>query len=116
MGKRYVVLGNGRMIGLGSYVTAWKKCLQMDPNAWIGAGVSGFGQTAGEALEDLRRGMHDRINRRIPGHGIGRKWCDNWQATMRRASRDLNEPKLIIDWLPPDLKSRFSHRLRENRI
>jgi hypothetical protein len=30
---------------------------------------------------------------------------------MARAARDLNHPRLVIHWLPPELRERFGHRL-----
>lgn len=114
MTKRYIVLGCGRRIGLGAYVAAWRKCLALDPETWIGRGVDGCGQTAGEALQDLRRGLHDRINLRSPGFGIGRKWSADWQRQMIYSAGQLNTPRLIIDWLPPEFAVRFPDRLRRN--
>ena len=54
-------LGCARDVGLGTYVKAWKICLTLEPNTWIGRGVSGWGETAGEALEKLRAGSADRV-------------------------------------------------------
>lgn len=114
--KRYITLGDGRKIGLGKYVAAWKQCLALEPGTFIGKGVNGWGQTAGEALRDLREGLHDRINRHDPAYGKGRKWDTNWYREMVRAAHALNTPRLIVDWLPADLSARFSYRLRENCI
>lgn len=114
MSKRYITLADGRRIGLGRYVEAWRQCLALDPRTWIGRGVDGWGQPAGEALVDLRRGMDDRINRHLPWYGRGRKWDYQWQIETWRAARDLNTRHLVIRWLPPWLKERFSHRL-ENK-
>ena len=101
--KRYITLGCGRRIGLGRYVAAWKQCLVLPPTVWIGPGISGWGQSAGEALRDLRAGLDDRINRNIPGYGKGRKWSSDWYWPMVRAARDVNNPRLVIRWLPPEL-------------
>ena len=116
MSQRYIVLGNGRRIGLGAYVIAWKKCLELPPQTPIGKGVSGWGQTASEALQDLRFGLHDRINHRVAGFGHGRKWGHDWQRETHQAADRLNHPRLVIDWLPPWLAARFPDRLRCNCI
>jgi len=113
MTTRYVTLGDGRTIGLGRYVAAWKACLDLPGNTRIGRGVNGWGQTASEALADLRAGMHDRINRHLPGYGRGRKWDDDWQLAMSHARHQLNTPRLAIHWLPADLRERFADRLCE---
>lgn len=104
--QRYVTLGDGRKIGLGRYVAAWKRCRELPPATDIGKGISGWGETAGEALCKLRDGMHDRINRHIPGYGRGRKWHHDWQRAMHQAAWQVNSPRLIIRWLPPDLMRR----------
>lgn len=103
MSKYYIKLGCGRRIGLGRYVAAWRRCLELDAGTWIGRGVDGWGQTAGEALRELRRGLDDRINKHLAWYGKGRKWTTDWQASMWRAAREVNEPRLIIRWLPADL-------------
>jgi len=115
--KRYVTLGCGRPIGLGKYVAAWKACLELPPETKIGRGVNGWGQTAGEALEDLRRGIDDRINRHLPWHGRGRKWSPDWFWPVWRASRDLANPRLRIHWLPSDLMKipRLRQRVEDAR-
>ena len=33
--RRYVTLGDGRKIGLGAYVSAWKTCLTLPPDTHI---------------------------------------------------------------------------------
>lgn len=115
--KRYITLGDGRKIGLGKYVAAWKACLELPANTPIGRGVSGFGDTAGEALVALRRGLDDRINRNIPGYGVGRKWTQDWYFSTWNASRAINNPRLIVRWLPADMMKvqRFAERVQYGR-
>lgn len=112
-----VTLADGRKIGLGKYVAAWRTCRELPPDTWIGKGVSGWGQTAGEALADLRRGLEDRINRHIPGYGVGRKWSSDWYFATWNASRAINNPRLIVRWLPADMMKipRFAERVQYGR-
>lgn len=116
--KRYVTLADGRKIGLGKYVQAWKVCKTLPGNAWIGKGIDGWGQTAAEALVSLRAGMDDRINRNIPGYGVGRKWDPDYYFSMVRAAGDLNTPRLLIRWLPADLMKvpKFKERVEYARV
>ena len=114
--KRYITLGDGRACGLGTYVKAWRAILTLPERQWLVRCPDGYGGTASDALRQLRDGMHDRINRHIPGYGKGRKWDSDWQRTMTQSAHALNTPRLIIDWLPADLKARFAYRLRVNRI
>jgi hypothetical protein len=115
--KRYVTLGDGRTIGLARYCAAWKQCLELPANTPIGRGINGWGQTAGEALRDLRRGLEDRINSHIPGYGVGRKWSSDWYFATWNASRQINNPRLIVRWLPADMMKvpRFRDRVEYGR-
>lgn len=113
MASHYIILGGGRRISLPRYIAAWKACRSLAPDIYIGPGVDGWGQTAAEALRDLRRGLDDRINRHDPAYGVGRKWSPDWQRHMMQAAIALNTPRLVIYWLPAELRGRFSHRLPE---
>ena len=112
-----VTLADGRKIGLGKYVAGWRTCRELPPDTWIGKGVSGWGQTAGEALADLRRGLEDRLNRHLPGYGVGRKWSSDWYFATWNASRAINNPRLIVRWLPADMMKipRFAERVQYGR-
>lgn len=110
MTRRYVTLSDGRKIGLGAYVKAWKACLTLPPQTPIGKGIDGLGQTASEALHDLRKGMDDRMNRNDPQFGKGRKWAWDWQRDARALAYQLNN-RIAIHWLPADFKGRFEDRL-----
>ena len=112
MSGRYVTLGNGRKVTLGKYVAAWRTCLTLDPNAYVGTCPDGWDGRARDALAQFRAGMHDRINRRLPWYRRGRKWDNDWQRETLQAAARLNHPRYVLDWLPPHLKGRFHHRLR----
>lgn len=110
--KRYITLPNGNKCGLPVYVSAWKE-LKASPLESSIKGWDHFPSQVGDVLRDIRHGVHDRINRHIPAYGQSRKWSDQWQADISRASRDLNTPRLAISWLPSDLRDRFPNRLRD---
>jgi hypothetical protein len=120
--KRYIRLGNGRRVTLGSYVAAWRatKALPMyartrnnpdDPDDWC---------SASEALDAYRRAMHVRINARgdLDGHGtwrgkIGRKHSEEWQLQCRRAAYRVNSRNRVRPAdLPPEYVKRLAHCLR----
>jgi len=113
MKTRVVTLPNGRAVRLGMYVAAWRKLLTLPAERPV-SGFDYFAQPAAEILRELRRGMHDRINRHDGVYGRGRKWDSDYQRALRHAASALNTPRLVIDWLPADLKPRFAHRLRCN--
>jgi len=112
-GRVHVIrLPSGRRVTIAEYCRSWRALKAMDPAARVG-GWDHFATDAGAILRALREGMHDRINRRLAWSQDTRKWSPIWQRDMARASRDLNHPRLVIHWLPMDLRARFGHRLRD---
>lgn len=121
-----VVYISDRAITLGNYVKAWKTALAAPSGAVFENGFAWYSQTRTEVLREFRRGLHDRINRRIAGFPgtlraaafpNTRKRQHEWQVETYRAAVRLNQqPRLIIDWLPLWLKLRFAHRLREHMV
>lgn len=103
-------LPNGRLVTIKSYVKAWKTLRSMDPNAMI-PGWDDFPTEAWRVLREMRRGMHDRINRHMLDHGKGRKWTDDWFFAAFRCARDVNTPRLIVRWVPAEFRSRLAGRL-----
>ena len=113
--KRTITLPNGRAVALGEYVRSWKR-LQQLPSSCQVAHWSHFPNTAGQILAEIRFGIHDRINRHLPGYRRTRKWDPDWQRITSYSARLLNTPRLVIDHLPPHLHPRFAHRLRQNLV
>ena len=123
--KRVIYLPQGRQVTLGDYVRAWKLAITAPTGAVFTKAFNWYPETKTDVLREFRRGLHDRINRRIDGspgalrpraHPDTRKHDYQWQIETRRAAIQLNQPRLIIHWLPPWLKTRFIHRLRENLV
>ena len=121
--QRVVFLPEGRQITLGGYVRSWKLALAAPHNAVFKDGFNWYPEDKASVLREFRRGLHDRINRRIDGFPgtlrprafpNSRKYSHEWQIETYRAAIQLNQPRLVIHWLPPWLKRRFAHRLREN--
>jgi len=111
MSSRFVTLPNQRRCTLGRYVAAWRALRAMNPAA-PAAGFDDVPLPALEILRQLRRGMHERINRHLPAYGRGRKWTYDWQGNAMFTARLVNTPRLCIDWVPPDFRQRLQHRLR----
>jgi hypothetical protein len=59
----------------------------------------------------FRKCLHTKINRESSIRG--RKDSMDWFCQMRRSQWEINQPRLVIHWLPKDLKSRFAHRLTQ---
>lgn len=110
---RRIRLPSGHSVTLGEYVRSWKALQTLAPDRLVER-WSHFATPAGEILRAISFGVHDRINRRLPWYGQGRKWDSQWQLETYRAAQQLNHPRLVIRWLPVWLKARFAHRLREN--
>ena len=107
MSKRCIVLGDGTRVPLAVYVAGWKRAKQLPGDTWVGKCPDGYGGFARDALRQCRAGMHDRINRHLPGFGKGRKWADDWQWEARRFASDVNTPRLVVRWVPPAFRDRF---------
>jgi hypothetical protein len=106
---RLITLPNGRRVTLGTYVTAWRAILAKPEGLFPGFGHSP--ERGRHILAEIRKGLHDRINRHLPYYHKGRKWEGEWYWLTAQVARQLNTPRLRIYWLPPHLKRRFSHRL-----
>ncbi|MCP4878276.1 MAG: hypothetical protein GY896_22720 [Gammaproteobacteria bacterium] len=109
-----VIRTANRDVPLKAYVQAWKQVLAESSEVEYSEGLTGYWSVSrDEVLSQFRAGLHDRINRHIPGYGVGRKWDSDWQRCIANVARQLNTPRLIIHWLPKELKERFAHRLWE---
>jgi hypothetical protein len=110
-----IVKPDGKAVFADDYARVWRKLKASDPAAQV-KNWDHFPCDVAKVLRDMSDGLHDRINKQIPGYGQGRKWSDDWQREMLQASHRINNPRLILDWLPADIRNRFKHRLRENCI
>lgn len=96
-----IVDWNGeRRVSLGAYARAWRR-VRLDVESGHGDRTyrRGFGVTgtctAEEALREFRRGLHDRINRKVPGHGVGRWWNEDVQWELRRLADRINSRAVV---------------------
>lgn len=110
---RYITLPNGRRALLAAYCYSWRQMKQAEPDKPI-RGFDLFAMPAADILREIRRGVHDRINRHIPGYGVGRKWDDDWQRDALHTARRVNTPRLIVretEVHPVELRPRLAHRI-----
>jgi len=109
---RIIALGNGKRVSLGEYVRIWRRVRQAPSGTIYTESLCGWWPTTRETiLAQFSAGVHDRINRHLPGYGVGRKWKPQWQSEMRRTARQVNTPRLRISWLPKELRGRFADRM-----
>lgn len=112
MTRRYVTLGDGRRVPLSAYVAGWKVVRRCHPAMPFNRCLTErWASTAGQILQQYRDGMHDRINRHVPGYGRGRKWSPDWQGAAIHCAQAVNTPRLVVRWVPRDLKARLAHRI-----
>ena len=88
--NRVITLPKGSTCSLASYCAGWRKIKALAPDALIG-NWSDFPTEADAILRDLQFGMHERINRHIPGFGRGRKWDERYQTDLRRDAQRVND-------------------------
>lgn len=112
---RVVRLPDGHRVSLGEYVRSWKEILNLvredrgDAKLW---GFHHSERSAREILDNLRDGMHDRINRKIPGYGVGRKWSMDWFMDAYRLWIKLNYRHIIRERdVPREWRKRLAHRI-----
>lgn len=107
--KRFITLPNGHRTSIGEYVRSWRILKTMHGDKLVGR-FSHFPVPARDILADISYGVHDRINRHIPGHGVGRKWHHDWQRETSYAAQQVNTPRLVIHWLPKWIAARLPHK------
>lgn len=108
-----IVLPNGKRTSVSRYVAAWRTIRTLPADTRLPR-FGHFPEPAGDILRSMRDGMHDRINRHDSRHGVGRKWSHDWQREALNVAWRVNTPRLVIDWLPVEFKTRFAHRLRDH--
>ena len=111
-GPIVIGLPNGRSVTIATYVAAWRRLREM-PGARLVGGFYHEDEPAGQVLGAFRYGLHDRINRHVPGFGRGRKWDGDWQRAAIQTAGRANTPRVILDWVPTEFRARLRHRLRE---
>jgi len=109
-----ITLPSGRRVSVGEYARSWRVLLATPPETQVG-GFEWYPMSAAEVLRELRRGMHDRISRHLPWYERGRKWDHDWQRDALQLRSRVNTPRLVLDWVPQDFRSRFAHRLRNHQ-
>lgn len=85
-----ITLPNQRQCRVGQYAAAWRTLLKAKPEA----SFPGFGfhaETAASILSAMRGGLSERINRHIPGYGIGRNWSNDRFYALWRDSRRVRD-------------------------
>lgn len=113
MNTRVVRLPNGRRVSLGVYCAAWRSLKTYDADRPI-TGWDGFPVPAERVLREMRAGVHERINRHIPGFNKGRNWQPSiFYANMRFAG--LVNARCVVRErdVPQPYRRRLAHRIDE---
>ena len=114
-GQRAIRLPSGRLVSLGVYVAAWRTLLETPPDYQV-QDWDHFATPAARVLDRMREGMHDRINRRLPWWGQGRRWDEDWQRDAGRCARLVNSrglARLLVrpGDVPRDYRDRLAARI-----
>jgi hypothetical protein len=66
-----------------------------------------------DVLREFADGLADRINRHVPGYGMGRKWSSEWQGTVARLAHMVNTPRVrvYVNDCHQSMHARLVHRL-----
>jgi len=88
--RRVISLPNGRRCSLPTYCQSWRALKALDPEALV-KGWEWYPCKARDILRQLHEGLHDRINRHIPGFGRGRKWDAQYQCELTRDAQRVND-------------------------
>lgn len=102
-------------VTLGDYVAAWRAVLAAPAGTVFSQGLTGgFRENREQVLEQFRAGLHDRINRRIPDFGVGRKWDPDWQRDTAQVAHSANSRCVLRTRdVPVWLRPRLEHRITE---
>lgn len=105
-----IQLPNGKWVSAGAYCKAWKEVKSAPQLSYGGWGH--FGEPGTDILKDIRKGINARINAKIPGYGVGRKWSKDWEMRCWRGAWNLNR-RIIVRFgeLPKEVEKRVAHRL-----
>lgn len=116
---QYIRIPGGRSVTIAEYVRSWKILLTVAPGANVPR-WGDWGGTAAEVLQEIRAGIHDRINRKDPRYPKGRKAGADYQRALAQFRLYVENPRVIISWIDPILGPRivqaYGHRLRTNLV
>lgn len=112
---RIIILGDGRPVTLATYVRAWKAALTAPANSMFAGSPSDPRTPASRewVLREFRDALDDRINRKLPWYGRGRKWSSEWYWDAWRTARAVNDPRLRVGWVPAEFRARLAERLSD---
>jgi hypothetical protein len=102
---------SGRVVTIGQWVHAFKTLKTADPKATV-PNWSWCHNDAAHVLREMRHSLDDMIERHDrtrPAHW--RKLDPDWQRMMQRTAREVNTPRLVVRWLPLELRGKLAHRL-----
>jgi hypothetical protein len=111
-----IVLPNGKRCTVAAYVSAWKALKTKDPMQPV-RGFYHFPERAGDVLDAIRRGVHDRINRHDRSNAGARRRDPAYELGLRRDARAI-EDKLVrrvrlYRLETPELRERFAHLISD---
>lgn len=83
-------LPGGKQIRLSIYLSSWKKLLTLDPHTDI-PNWNWYPVSAGRILYEISRGVHDRINQKLPWYSILYRYNPDSEPHARRIRFKLDQ-------------------------
>lgn len=111
----YVAFGaSTRAVPIREYVKVWRAVSAAPPGTMYSSSLCGWWPaTREEVLEQFREGLHARINKHVPGYGVGRHWSPDYQRSLQQVARRVNAPRTRVSLrdVLRAYQARLAHRL-----
>jgi hypothetical protein len=80
---------NGQACSISEYVRSWKQLIIMPQTAEV-ANWNWYPVTAAEIINDIRQGVHERINRHLPWFNVQNRYNPDNKPHSRRIHERIN--------------------------
>ncbi|QNP78370.1 hypothetical protein [Agrobacterium tumefaciens] len=111
---KYIELkATSKRVSLLTYVQGVRQAIASPAQTFKHGLTTWWPVTGADIRREFRHGITERINRHLPGYGVGRKYSDDWQRSASRVAGNLNGQRILtmINQCPKELRRRLSHRL-----
>jgi len=110
-------LPNRKWVSPATYCHGWRVLKQLPPQEMVRGWGEWGEESAASILRQIRFGVHDRINRHDRTQQFGRKFDQDYQASLRRDHMrlyDIANRVRVYQFETDAVRSRFGHLLARN--